>query len=291
MNRVLVFFLSFLLAAPLQAVERVRYIHTDNLGSPAAATDEKGVLVWSEHYRPYGERMMDMTDDNHVWFTGKLEQPEIGLNYFGARWYDPMAGRFMGVDPVGVEAGNLHSFNRYAYANNNPYGYVDPDGRLPIIIPILFAVAAEGLNLALEIHYDAQNPCNDCVRSSGFLIPGPPVGKGLKYADDVSNIVTKETFQVGKSLGAASTRIPVRGASHLAEGTKISNIRKIADGRGIREVNRLVEQYGGKAKNWLKRSGDADVVTAAGNVRRAEVHWYEAHGVGKVEFKVKTWLD
>jgi hypothetical protein len=69
------------------------------------------------------------------------------------------------------------------------------------------------------------------------------------------------------------------------------NIRKIADGRGIREVGRLVEQYGGKAKSWLKRSGDANVVTTSGSVRRAEVHWYEAHGVGKVEFKVKTWLD
>ncbi|MGV6852527.1 MAG: hypothetical protein ACWA5R_10180 [bacterium] len=52
-----------------------------------------------------------------------------------------------------------------------------------------------------------------------------------------------------------------------------------------------VKEYGGKAKNWLKRSGDADVVTTPGNVRRAEVYWYEAHGVGKVEFKVKVWLD
>ncbi len=70
-----------------------------------------------------------------------------------------------------------------------------------------------------------------------------------------------------------------------------TDLKGYTDGRGIREVNRLVDQYGSKAKKWLKCSGYADVVTMSGNVRRAEIHWYEAHGVGKVEFKVKTWLD
>lgn len=46
-----------------------------------------------------------------------------------ARYYDSHAGRFMAVDPVGFDDTNLHSFNRYAYASNNPYRYVDPDGR------------------------------------------------------------------------------------------------------------------------------------------------------------------
>lgn len=40
-----------------------------------------------------------------------------------------MLGRFMGIDPVGVNETNLHSHNRYAYGNNNPYKFVDPDGR------------------------------------------------------------------------------------------------------------------------------------------------------------------
>ncbi|WDE10482.1 polymorphic toxin-type HINT domain-containing protein [Thalassomonas haliotis] len=44
-----------------------------------------------------------------------------------ARYYDPVIGRFYSNDPVG--ASNVHNFNRYAYANNNPYRYVDPDGR------------------------------------------------------------------------------------------------------------------------------------------------------------------
>jgi uncharacterized protein RhaS with RHS repeats len=44
-----------------------------------------------------------------------------------ARYYDPVIGRFYSNDPAGFS--NVHNFNRYAYANNNPYKYVDPDGR------------------------------------------------------------------------------------------------------------------------------------------------------------------
>jgi hypothetical protein len=60
----------------------------------------------------------------------------------GARWYDPTVGRFMGVDPAVIQAGNIHSFNRYGYANNNPYKYVDPDGRNALLwyIPPLIIV-------------------------------------------------------------------------------------------------------------------------------------------------------
>ena len=54
---------------------------------------------------------------------------QTGLSYMGARYYDPVIGRFMGVDPVGFQENNIHSFNRYAYANNNPYKFVDPSGK------------------------------------------------------------------------------------------------------------------------------------------------------------------
>jgi uncharacterized protein RhaS with RHS repeats len=51
-----------------------------------------------------------------------------------ARYYDPVIGRFYSNDPVDAlshlgRTGGIHGFNRYAYANNNPYKYIDPDGR------------------------------------------------------------------------------------------------------------------------------------------------------------------
>ena len=66
-----------------------------------------------------------------MWFAGKVQDVTTGLSYFGARFYDPAIGRFMAVDPIEFNEGNLHSFNRYAYANNNPFAFVDPNGEDP----------------------------------------------------------------------------------------------------------------------------------------------------------------
>ncbi len=51
-----------------------------------------------------------------------------GLSYYGARWYNPAVGRFYSVDPVQFKETNPLTFNRYAYGNNNPYRYKDPNG-------------------------------------------------------------------------------------------------------------------------------------------------------------------
>ncbi len=55
------------------------------------------------------------------------------------RYYDPVAGRFLSIDPVTTDEGNGDGFNRYSYANNNPFTFIDPDGRDPepavVIIP------------------------------------------------------------------------------------------------------------------------------------------------------------
>jgi len=131
------------------AVETITYYRNDALGSPVAATDANGAILWKEDYHPYGSRIREeSTDSNQVWYTGKHHEKDIGLTYFGARWYDPTLGRFMAIDPVGFKQGNIHSHNRYAYANNNPYLFVDPDGNSPLHI-IKFA-ADLGINLTIN---------------------------------------------------------------------------------------------------------------------------------------------
>ncbi|MDQ3665045.1 MAG: hypothetical protein M3410_00365 [Acidobacteriota bacterium] len=66
---------------------------------------------------------------------------------------------------------------------------------------------------------------------------------------------------------------------------EITEIETIAVGTRIRDRSRLRKQYG-KAK-WRKLKGVANVRLPDGTIRLAEVHWYEAHGVGKKEFKLK----
>ena len=69
----------------------------------------------------------------------------------------------------------------------------------------------------------------------------------------------------------------------------ISSLETIAEGNGIRELKRLRDTYGGTT--WRKKKGVTVVrFKPSGPTLKAEVHWYEAHGVGKVEMKIKTLL-
>jgi hypothetical protein len=70
---------------------------------------------------------------------------------------------------------------------------------------------------------------------------------------------------------------------------QITDIRTIAKGRGIRDLPRLRRLYG--RGNWRKLKGVARIRLATGRVRLAELHWYEAHGIGRKEIKRKRYLD
>jgi hypothetical protein len=65
----------------------------------------------------------------------------------------------------------------------------------------------------------------------------------------------------------------------------VRSIETIASGRGVRIREHLTKRYGGG--NWRKMKGFALVRDPLGNIYEAEVHWYEAHGVGRVDWKIK----
>jgi hypothetical protein len=65
----------------------------------------------------------------------------------------------------------------------------------------------------------------------------------------------------------------------------ITHVETIAAGRGVRDRARLRRQYGGA--RWRKMKGVSRVRLPNGRIRLAELHWYEAHGVGRKEFKLK----
>ena len=69
---------------------------------------------------------------------------------------------------------------------------------------------------------------------------------------------------------------------------EITHKETFAEGSKIRELNRLVDCYGGK--NWKKRKGFGTIRFANGETIQAELHWYEANGIGKVELKIKELL-
>lgn len=70
---------------------------------------------------------------------------------------------------------------------------------------------------------------------------------------------------------------------------EISDVETIAIGKGIRELARLQKMYG--KGRWRKMKGVAVIRLRSGRVRKAELHWYEAPGIGKREIKRKRYLD
>jgi hypothetical protein len=69
----------------------------------------------------------------------------------------------------------------------------------------------------------------------------------------------------------------------------IEEIEPIALGGNIRDIMRLRKQFG--PGRWRKLKGVAMVRLQSGSVRKAEIHWYEAHGIGRKKIKIKKFLD
>ena len=150
--------LSMTLKVTGSSTPTVTFFHNDIAGTPLMATDATGRPLWKESYRPFGERTVNTgpggavaNANNSLWFTGKSYEPSTGLSYMGARYYAPALGRFIGMDPKEVDPEDVHSFNRYAYANNNPFKYVDSDGRSPVLlIPLVWTVGNAAISGAFN---------------------------------------------------------------------------------------------------------------------------------------------
>jgi RHS repeat-associated protein len=148
------------------------YVHHDSLGSPVAGTNASGTILWRERYTPYGITLDNAEANNdQAGYTGHIKDSDTGLVYMQARYYDPVIGRFYSNDPVGFR--DVHSFNRYAYANNNPYKYIDPDGRMPESL-------REWGNLAVGIGKGAESVLQVVGGSAAIIAGGLDLAFGSK---------------------------------------------------------------------------------------------------------------
>jgi len=117
-----------LLCAMTQAqAGKVTYVYTDPQGTPLAEADANGNVTATFDYRPYGSIAMGAAPDGPS-YTGHVNDPDIGLVYMQARYYDPSVGRFMSRDRIPPKPGDIFSFGRFTYVDNNPMSRVDPTG-------------------------------------------------------------------------------------------------------------------------------------------------------------------
>ncbi|RLA47969.1 MAG: hypothetical protein DRQ97_05135 [Gammaproteobacteria bacterium] len=225
--------------ASITEYEEIIYYHSDALGSPIAATDTNGDVLWREEYSPYGSRLLlesqesdcssgtcipvESAWDEKQWFTGKLEESRSGIQYFGARWYEPETGRFLSVDPVQFREDNIFSFNRYAYANNNPYKYLDPDGR---------EVVRVGLSIRVpELLGDFQNLLGREIKLSGFDIGIAWSTPGAKGEGEYDIGVFSSALLNGE--GADTGRIAVTYAQSVDDGASVKDLAGIGGNTSV----------------------------------------------------------
>lgn len=106
----------------------VTYYYTDPQGTVLATADSAGNIVSQVDHRAFGDEALGSRDEGPG-FIGHVEDTESDLVYMQQRYYDPTIGRFLSADPAPIDTSHLNNVSRYAYAYNNPYLFVDLDGR------------------------------------------------------------------------------------------------------------------------------------------------------------------
>lgn len=218
--QVYIFLTLGVFSASAGAQNTVTFFHNDILGSPAIATNADGAVVWKETYLPYGNRLQVPVDgaNNQLWFAGKQFDPDTGLSYMGARYYIPLLGRFAGFDPKDFSPDNPHSFNRYAYANNNPYRYVDPDGKVADTVWDAFNLSLGFKSLVSNVR--AGNWSGAAVDGVGITLDGAAAAIPMMPGGAAAGIAAYRAGTVAVKEVTLSRAIHGEAAAHAADAIK-----------------------------------------------------------------------
>ena len=250
-----------LLSTQTPAATTVRYQHTDILGSVVAETDAAANIISRSHYEPFGKRSAG--DKAGISYTGHLQDEDLNLIYMQQRYYDPVIGRFYSNDPVGFTASNPMMFNRYAYANNNPYKFVDPDGRNPFIVygdSDNATLTRESFKEAGDMFVAGMEHAGalmfDAYVTAGGLIPGIG-GLAVTGIDVIAEVVT--TGGVSKLSGAVTSEMVGKGVEANIDTSKMGKVGVAID--VVKEiakpvVAKLTEKHVAEhQKNEVKKDG------------------------------------
>jgi RHS repeat-associated protein len=173
---------------------------TDHQGSVHAITDDRGEIVEQYRYDAWGNvtvfdssgtpMMQSAVGNRHLWH-GREYSWATGLYYFRARWYDPVTGRWLSKDPIGIAGG----LNQYVFCYNNPVTYRDPSGEFGLIGAGIGGLVGGVIGGAVA----AWNGNSFWAGAAGGAVAGAFVGSG---AGIVAAAVGAGTISGGTAIGA-----------------------------------------------------------------------------------------
>lgn len=199
--------------------DTVTYVYTDPQGTPLVEADAQGNVVARYDYTPYGSSVVSLGNPpDGPGYTGHVNDPETGLVYMQARYYQPF-GRFLSPDPAGSSAGNIYSFNQYAYADNNPIKNTDPTGGFSANLSagqkecLVYncSIQGDGRTASYGRAVAAMSRANKALQKANIL------GRGYTQMDnlaiDWSAVVSPITTQMQVEIGSD---IYLRGSSYFS---------------------------------------------------------------------------
>ena len=163
----------------------------DHLGSTSLAVNAADGNSTTKGYKAWGEDRFGSVPTNYQYTGQYKERPEIGLYYYGARWYDSSLSRFSQPDTIIPKRSNTQKWDRYAYVFNQPLKYIDTSGHEPID--------------EFDVPYE---PCDDsaCYYPWVLFVPPHQGGDGIndvtKILDAISYALADLNSLVGKSNAA-----------------------------------------------------------------------------------------
>jgi len=215
------------------------YLLTDHLGSSNVTASTSGDPTTELRYYPYGEARYDAGSQKTAYrFTGQRIEDTLDLYYYGARWYDPVVGRFIQPDTVVPNPGNPQSLNRFSYGLNNPARYRDPTGHGPEIAlggfggmgggpiaptmpspwPGVFGVGvAAGLGQAQALLTDIGQAVTGLLQAYGPQLPAvmDALSQRVSQAGRVARQAMNQAGNTGNP-GGVDPQDPLRGFRSLA---------------------------------------------------------------------------
>ena len=216
--------------------EETFFYHSDHLGSTSYITDDKGNITQYTAYLPYGELLVDehsSSEDLPYKFNGKELDEETGLYYYGARYMQPVASVWYGVDPLMEKYPHA---SPYVYCANNPIKFIDPDGR-KIYVPQKYQPAVlEMINSFSKTQYK--------IDEKGFMYADGSIAKNEKgsthYSERLDAIISAEgklTIMIADKYTATNGRTSKtfdvnKMGGGLTDATVKTNVKTLVSEKG-----------------------------------------------------------